>query len=359
MKRISLKSVLVMLMFMLFSCNETVVTNIVHPDGSVTRRIVIKDPEGKYDNNYNPENYRVPFDSTWNITDSFEISEKGDTIWIRTAEKLFKNIEEINEEYKNDKGSNRNFVREARFSKKFHWFNTIYTFSENIDKTFYYGYPVEQYLTKQELEYFYLPESVLADRRNGPDSTNVRQIEDSVEYKSGKWMLTCWISEWNGEFQKLAEKKGEWDANKEFLKTQYSGIVNNLEKSLKDTGEINLDTIFYKILNNVFGDELYVTFRPEIDSSVKVFVERFETANKFEDYSVRTLMPGKLVATNGFIDQNGEILWPAKMKFFLVQPYEMWAESKTSNTWAWVVSGLFLLFVITGLVFRIIKKSGR
>jgi hypothetical protein len=35
----------------------------------------------------------------------------------------------------------------------------------------------------------------------------------------------------------------------------------------------------------------------------------------------------------------------------------MWAESKTPNTWAWIVSGLFLVFVLSGVAMRIIKKD--
>jgi hypothetical protein len=34
----------------------------------------------------------------------------------------------------------------------------------------------------------------------------------------------------------------------------------------------------------------------------------------------------------------------------------MRAESKVPNRWAWIVSGLFLLFVVTGII---IKKKGK
>ena len=68
-------------------------------------------------------------------------------------------------------------------------------------------------------------------------------------------------------------------------------------------------------------------------------------------------MPGKLTGTNGFIDSSKVLLWPVKSDYFLTEPYEMWAESKIPNTWAWIVSGLFLLFVLTGVIIRIIKKG--
>jgi hypothetical protein len=35
----------------------------------------------------------------------------------------------------------------------------------------------------------------------------------------------------------------------------------------------------------------------------------------------------------------------------------MWAESKEPNKWAWIVSGIFLLFVLAGIIFKSIKKG--
>jgi hypothetical protein len=77
----------------------------------------------------------------------------------------------------------------------------------------------------------------------------------------------------------------------------------------------------------------------------------------FKDYTVRIVMPGKVIGTNGFIDSSQVLLCPVKSDFFLTEPYEMWALSKIPNRWAWIVSGLFLVFVLTGVIIRVIKKG--
>jgi hypothetical protein len=77
----------------------------------------------------------------------------------------------------------------------------------------------------------------------------------------------------------------------------------------------------------------------------------------FKDYSIRIVMPGKLIGTNGFIDSTKTLLWPVKSDYFLTEQYEMWAESKIINSWAWITSGLFLAFVLTGVLVRLIKKD--
>ena len=74
MKRRVLKSVLLMVLLIVFSCDEpeTIVTNIVHPDGSVTRKIEMRNNQNKF----KLSDLQVPFDSTWIIKDTINISEK-------------------------------------------------------------------------------------------------------------------------------------------------------------------------------------------------------------------------------------------------------------------------------------------
>ena len=70
-----------MILMMVVSCDEpeTVVTNYVHPDGSITRKIEMRNIK----NDFKTSDHQVPFDNTWTIRDSIEIGVKGDTIWIK------------------------------------------------------------------------------------------------------------------------------------------------------------------------------------------------------------------------------------------------------------------------------------
>jgi hypothetical protein len=67
-------------------------------------------------------------------------------------------------------------------------------------------------------------------------------------------------------------------------------------------------------------------------------------------------MPGEIIGTNGFIDSTKTLSWPVHSDFFMTEPYVMFAESKIPNRWAWIVSGIFLLFVLAGIIFRVVKK---
>lgn len=345
MNRKSFKLIILMVLMLVVSCGEpeTVVTNVISRDGSVTRRI-----EMRHNKKLPDSSQQVPFDSTWSIKDTLEINEKGDTTWIKTAIKLFKDTDEINLSYLTDSGDNKEIIRISSFTKKFKWFNTIIRFSEKVDQSLLYGYPLEQFLSKEEIEYYYLPESITSGYLNGPDSTKYKMLGDSSEANAMTCMWTGVVSEWIEEFTRLTAGKTGAELSREVLKLREKEIVEKIENEEPDDSTL---------ISFFLGENDYKAFRIEADSSTEIVNQRLERNISFNVYSVKFSMPGEVVRTNGYVDKSGELLWPVSSVFFLSQPYEMWAESKVTNLWAWVISGLFLVFVFTGLVIRKKKKG--
>jgi hypothetical protein len=354
MKKKSLKLIIAIITIMVISCNEpeTVVTNYVHPDGSVTRKIEMKSIEGDVNKRFKISEIQVPIDSTWAVKDSVEVDKKGDSIWIRNAEKQFKNIDELNMAYKTDSGANKDISRRAGFIKKFKWFNTEFRFSERIEKELSFGYPVKDFLNNEELLYFYSPENLKNSKESGQDSLKFRALSDSVKHKTDKWTEKNLVSEWIGEFSKLTAGKTENDKAIQSLKAREDEFVKIVEKNDKQLDSLWKNGI---LLKEFIGEANALKYKSEADSALSIVTNNLWV--KFSDYSVRIVMPGKLIGTNGFIDSSHLLLWPVKSDFFMTEPYEMWAESKIPNRWAWIVSGFFLAFVVTGVIVRVIKKD--
>lgn len=344
-----LKFVISMVLVIAASCNlpETIVTNVIHRDGTVLRRIEMKNSE----NTFEVSDLQVPFDSTWTITDSLEINIEGDTIWVRRAEKLFSDIEEINRTYLSDSGANKNIERHAEFRKKFRWFNTEYRFTEIIDKQMLYGYPVDNFLNQDELDWFYSPASLTDEKLNGADSLKFRAFNDTVDKKIEKWYLKNLVSEWIGEFTRLTGDAGEIGMSQEALKQREDEFAATIEKNSE-----NFDSLWAEgaLLREFIGDANAVRFKTEADSAAEWATDRFWVS--FKEYTLRTIMPGKLTETSGFVDSSGILLWPVRSDFFLTEQYEMYSESKVLNKWAWVISGLFVVFVGIGII---IRKKGK
>jgi hypothetical protein len=350
MKNRKLKLVISLALFIAASCDEpeTIVTNIVHPDGSVTRKIEMKNIENKFE----LSKLQVPFDSTWIIRDSLEISEKGDTTWVKRAEKLFASVEEINREYAADSGANKDVVRHAEFGRKFKWFNTEYNFTEIVEKKMKYGYPVADFLNRDELQWFYTPENLNSEKKNGSDSLKYRAFSDTVDKKLEKWYLKSIVSEWIGEFTLLTEGKANSDMAKGVLKQRENEFVRIVEKNID-----HFDSLWTEgtLLREFMGEANALKYKAEADSAAIISTERFWVS--YKPYTVKTIMPGRLTATNGYIDSAGVLLWPVESDYFLTEQYKMHAESKIPNIWAWIVSGLFLLFVCTGIILKKKRKG--
>jgi len=332
------------------SCDEpeTVVTNYVHPDGSVTRKIEMRSSS----ESFGRSDLQVPFDSTWTIKDTIEISEKGDTSWVKMAEKLFNNVNEINLSYLADSGANKDISRKVEFETKFKWFNTEYRFSEIIDRKLPADYPVAGFLNEEERRYFYSPDYVKSAQEKGPDSLKYKSLSDSVDKKLESWVIKIFVSEWIGEFSKLTEEKGRVDLTGESLREREGELQEIVKNNIEEFDSLWSDGA---LLTELIGEYNALQYKTEADTAIekvtnKVFFD-------FKDYSVRIAMPGKVTNTNGFIDSTEVLMWPVKSDYFLTEPYCMWAESKTPNSWAWIVSGLFLIFVFTGVILRTIKKG--
>ncbi|MFO7622036.1 MAG: hypothetical protein R6W81_12350 [Bacteroidales bacterium] len=350
MKRKLIRSFSLAILTLMFSCDEpeTVVTNIVHPDGSVTRKVEMKNIVNKFD----ISDLQVPVDTSWIVRDSLEFTGEGDTIWVRRAEKLFKNSDEINRMYKADSSYNKVSSRRTEFSRKFKWFNTEYRFAEIIDKALSGAYPVSDFLDQEELQWFYSPQYITDEKKNGPDSLKFRSLNDTVEKKSEIWIIRCLASQWVTEFGKLTEGRAYREITTESLKIWQDELAGIIEANSEKFDSLWSAGILFKGFS---GEATVLKYLSEADSAMNLAMEKILI--DFNDYTVRIAMPGRLIGTNGLIDSARLLLWPVKTDYFLAQTYEMWAESKTTNIWAWVVSGIFVLFVLTGLVIRAMKKG--
>lgn len=356
MKRIRTISPVILCMIMLLSCNyrKTHVVNTIHRDGSVTRKVVVETNTQKF---LEPKTFDVPIDNSWKKEITIDIDEKSnDTTWYLTAEKHFESVDEINEGYNNDLGENRAMNRKAGFSKRFRWFTTVFRFNETVEPIFNISCPISDFLTEEELDFFYLPEKIQVNLKDGPDSTRIKAISDSVEEKSEKWLWTCEIRQWTEIFYDLFEDDPRLEISRDQMKLNEPRFVRQFMEG--DSAD-DLETAFQYAV----GEEFFNTFESEINHAVTLLEELDKTFWSGHAYDLEIRMPGKLIASNGYARTEADsaigegILWTVTSGYFLTEEYEMWAESKVNNYYIWLITGLFILFVAIGMVLNGRKKS--
>lgn len=214
------------------------------------------------------------------------------------------------------------------------------------------GYPLSDFLTQEERQWFYSPKNIIDEMENGPDSLKYRAFSDSVDTKAEKCIVKNLASEWMREFTKLTDGQAANDVTLESLNEKE--LVTFVESWFEDN---KFDSLWSAgvVFKDFAGKSDILEYKDEADSAITLVEERI--LPDFKDYTVRIAMPGKLIGTNGFMDSTRVTLWPVTSDYFLTQPYEMWAESKTSNIWARIVSGIFLVFVLAGIIFKAIRKG--
>ncbi len=329
----------------LFSCDsyETTVINSVHADGSVARVVVMRNDESAQ---FEPEEFKVPLDSTWKTEIGIEVDGESDTTWVLTAEKYFKNVEEMNRNYEADTGRNGNLNRHVSFIKKFRWFTTIFRFSERVERTMEVDCPVNDFLTDEELDFFYLPHSIQKMAETGPDSLEIKALLSSIEEKTEAWYTTCLVRRGLSAFSGMYLIHGHEELSREEIMSKESEIMALMEE------DMDQDSLF----NSVFGEGFVREYKQLIDSTITIFEEELSLSLNASSYDIKTRMPGKIIATNGYLgfveggDPVKEVMWTVSGEYFLSENYDMWVESRVNNYYIWVISILFIIFAITGFI---------
>lgn len=334
---------LILAVMFVVSCGgpETTVTNYVNRNGSVLRKVEMQSS----DNNFSAKVLRVPVDSTWKTTDSISISSDGDTTWYKFAEKLFESVDAINETYLADSGANSELLRTAFFERRFKWFTTTVYYSESVEKSLLYGYPYENYLSPEEIQFMNLPRKIMIEKLTGSDSLKFRELKDSLDSKTEAWLFRSAISEWIEEAGKLCESSGKETLTTAMLRSHENEFNNSF----------TADSGFTSSCQNVLGTELCNLFRTELDSAESIVNERIDKSLLFDDYTMQVVMPARVISTNGYLLPEGEIAWPVTGNHIHTSDCLMYAEAQIINYWAIILT----LFLCAGFSLLIIQFRRR
>ncbi len=340
--------IILMFIMMLFSsCGgpDALLINMVRNDGSVDRKVILTYHEDEFD----LSDCQVPVDSTWTITKSYDVSEEGDTTYSLTAEKEFESVDMINKLYDEYEGSNPLMNREAGFRKKFRWFNTVYRYTETVERALR-GIEPEDFFSKLELDYFYMPEKLTDALLEGPDSTRIQEtMIDPLDKKKEEWFSKSLVRAFVFKVVDTVSANPDIKVDTSKLFEKEGELSYSMFEDMKEQ----------QVVDSLLGDGFYENNSILVDTLLSDVEDEFLVALETDPYLVQTYMPGELTSTNGYTDEDGNVLWEVKGEVFLSTDYNMWAESSTTNLWAWIITGAFLLFVISGLAVRVFRQRRR
>jgi hypothetical protein len=329
MKSRVIKSVIIpiFLLFSFISCKEYKITTTINEDGSILREVVFIGDSSYIFSSPFP----IPLDTTWSISKVKERTDKS----IYSALKLFNNSEELNQFYSEQDST---MIRiEIQTEKRFRWFYTYHRYKE-----VYYNFnsfkskPIESYLTDEELENYMIG---LVDEK----------LNDKIE----SWKEEMLFEEFYRRVRKIviARNIAElplslFDSKKEEM---HEGLLSS-----DSTDEIILK------LKDILETDKVELIREDIEKiidSVENKVELMMSAGG--KYTNIVNLPGLLLETNANYIEGNIVKWEFDADRFIVTDLEMYAESRTVNNWAFIVTIAGAVIILMIILYPYIKKMSK
>lgn len=342
------------LILVLSACgvNYKIITKIL-PDGSCERTMIATGDSA----HVNDKLFVIDIDSSWtrDLKWSYDTSENK-KIFILTVKKHYPNVSEMNREFYKDTAVTDRPLTSQKLVKKFRWFYTRYEYKETYHQQFPFKYfPISNYLTPREIDFEINDESDSVFFA-GKDSAEIKKIKDEVDNKMGKFLAD---NMFEGFYQRLliVGHKGKTDLLEKYDLLKKKEELRRIVFYGNDSSQFLFDKEFdarsiLSTFDSVFNTKDFTNILKEDPTAFKSYNDKQSNAfaNLDEsDYVHSVSMPGKLVSTNatGFEDNIPE--WKVAPDNYFFSDYIMKADSRRTNTWAFVVTGIILLLSLLSL----------
>ena len=368
MKRI-IQCLLIISVLFLFACKQRTkyetVTRVL-PDGSCYREFT-----GNVDSAFmvgkmekgNP--FPVFIDSTWNVMWSYSSpTEKRiysnkwplkqwewnkDTSKHLTLEvkvrKTFPSAEAMSKTFRFNHSNWDSIVPKASLEKHFKWFFTFYKFKEVFPK---YDklkeFPIDSFLKKDEVLLYTSDNPKFSPEMNGKE---IRELLNDIEERKELWLEFNYF----GAYYKIVQEDFPFTRNIP-IDTVLSAAKDSIYK-----GNFDRDPrYFLNCINQYFKKKEFSECKDTSELMMKLNMFKGEFERPFsEDIYYNLIMPGKVVETNAKLTHGDTLRWKVDAYRFYFNDYEIKAESRVTNVWAFLVSGLFVLGVALSFF---IKRKG-
>ncbi len=353
MKKISHWAFTVSLILLLTACGiDYTITTRVFADGSCLRTMTARLDSNKY--NGNP--FFIVIDTTWKKTVRWETdTAENKTFAVVTVQKKFKSVKAMNNEfYKKDFTSEEPNLT-MKLIKKFRWFYAKYRYEETYIQQFpFKHFPLSDYMTQEEIEVSIFEDPVTDSVfYAGKDSIERARIEKNLDKKVDNFISENIFEEFYLELVKQSKNSTNYFFSKTDLEKAKSEMLAQTRMSLCLTEGESSDTSANQILShldNIYNTKAFTDLLFTDTLAFKSFDKKLNTdylANLNNDYTHNVSMPGTLINTNASNIIGGIPNWNFGPEFFVFTDYTMWAESKKTNKWSYIITIAIILLAVS------------
>ena len=365
---------LVTISILTFSCtdNKEMLT-VINADGTCYREFT-HTADSVFMNGDTAKNnpFPVDLDSGWKISWTYltpEIHtnwpvknwkwEKGDTTknLIVTARHNFTNAPEMGEKFRFRKSYEwHNIKTMSSLKKKFRWFYTYYTYKEVYPKIKTFdNVPFSAYMTSDEASFWFTGKPDLLKGMNGVE---IREYIGDLENKYNSWFTH---NLWNIEYKALLANYDLLDpkpvSKKRLEQARDSVFKKNMTFNKNGEMELEMD----KCLDNYYKTTAFSTFWDKKESPMKKFEDNLDSLEFIKYFTTsidyKLLLPGKIIEPDNAVVHGDTLVWRLTAYRMVTSDYEITAQSRKVNLWAFILSGLIVVIAI-GSYFVKLRKPG-
>jgi len=303
---------IILLLLLSSACRDYHITTKINTDGTCER--IIRIDSDTHENILK----ELPFfiDSTWEK--KLEKSPKDTTHQVIIFSKIFPDIERLNGEI----AKGRQFKSVIKLDKKFRWFYTYYSYTE----TYPHNNPfkklrIEDFLTKEDLD-------TLSSGSSGK----------RLSKKTEDFLQKCMAEELIDSLSAVMKKHSLYEENK------FERIRNLL---YSNTAGLHDSLITY--IEKIYGPELTPGIKAEIgriDHNLDDKIESLISPSEKPSLSTSVVLPGLLLNTNAKSIEGNMLTWKPDSDIGLFIDFKMTAESRVTNTWTMIVTGLTAVILV-------------
>lgn len=340
MKTLNLLFGVTILIIVFSACREITVRTTVNEDGSFTRIVTVSgDSADVY-----KKDLPYPVNTSWAMTSEKDTANKGK--FIVTYTKKFRDCQELQEEINRDTGWMKQLDRRIEISKRFGFFYSYIEYKE----VYKAANPFTALSSKSRLT----PEEIRWITRQLP----VQSPSDSIRSKNAEDKLLAYLVESAATEVEKILADGIAKLNDPHLDAkqvpQFRDSIKTVLSKWQFTNDSELTDSYMRWTGNSAAGRLR-ELTPPLFSDFNRKARLLENLISMEDFHVETEMPGLITGTNSVVLNGNRVSWDLSPMSFLLEDYTMVVESRVINGWAYLLSGLILLGLISVLIVKTLK----
>ncbi len=329
----------------LSGCLEIDTTTRVHPDGRLTRSVVVTGDSTDFTRN---KLATFGLDSGWTV-----VGDSGGTRNRKmTLQREFEDAESASKALAGIPMERRGIS--VRLEKKFRWFTTLFRYEEAWEQAYLFTkIPMSEYFSPEEISM--LRAGDMKEHDSLMTGGQKRHAAD-LEKRGEEWLNRNSFEEVLAAFLDGVRRiddphltTGNVEAARETL---YAAMKGHFKAPLTESGPIV--EVIESVLKDPAVPRALEAARPEIERYDRAvdFMERVQVPGQ----TLGVVMPGIITNTHGSSVEGNTVEWKDFKDNAFYEGFTMWAESRMVNWWAVVVAAVVLLGIGSLLVVGLVRR---